>query len=71
MSIAKKLELEIVASGSPEAAGATLLRLLNEEREIAFAMGWNARQRLREDNVVPTKMDYDKELETAKARWAK
>jgi len=53
-----------------EDCGRILLDCMNAEREIAFAMGWNARQRLREENVVPTRADYEAELVAAKAKWS-
>jgi hypothetical protein len=54
---------------TPEEAGRLLSKMLLNDREVVFAQGWNARQRLREENVIPTRADYEAELEAAKAKW--
>ena len=58
-----------LASGTAtdeQLSGIAMVKLINLEREVAFAKGWSARQRLREANVIPTKADYEEQLAKAK-----
>ncbi len=65
-----RLAQQTGSASDMQKAGLALLDMVNKERENAFAMGWNARQRLGSSNVVPTKSDYSVALEAAKKRWS-